>query len=163
MHRLVLEWNLRMQNNNFFIPKWVKLGTLLITSKHARALQRETPVVLYHKTGVLVGSVKFLVKSGKLALVLLCSIFHKLHLKYTSNCAPVYSVHKSNHFDCMTKGWGRRFPNLYLRNRAGRIFYYYFQNMGYAVMNSRSSFFLRIRQVFIFFHKKISIDIPQTI
>ena len=30
MHRLVLEWNLRIKNNNFFIPKWVKLGTLLI-------------------------------------------------------------------------------------------------------------------------------------
>ena len=29
VHRLVLEWNLRMQNNNFFKPKWVKLGTLL--------------------------------------------------------------------------------------------------------------------------------------
>ena len=29
VHRAVLEWNLRMQNNNFLKPKWVKLDTLL--------------------------------------------------------------------------------------------------------------------------------------
>ena len=29
VHRPVLEWNLRMQNNNFLKPKLVKLGTLL--------------------------------------------------------------------------------------------------------------------------------------
>ena len=34
VHRPVLEWNLRMQNNNFLKPKWVKLGTLLKISEN---------------------------------------------------------------------------------------------------------------------------------